>query len=248
MPGPSRLLAAVAAVLVLLGAGWVSAAETFRDTAHKYALDLPDGWEVVSPKDLRELNTTARQSNPHDALVRLAAFRPVGTVGLARGKNPLAVVISIPNTRPDMTFRDFERELTFLFATRNHGRTILRTPLAFDEQKKRLIVQCNLNDSLAEYSGAFLGKDEVLIVSAAAERRTYPDHVPTFEKIVNSFRFEDPSAPPAPPAPPSFLDRTLGPLGQTEQMAIVGGVVGVLVLVVGVLLLGRSPQRRGPAF
>jgi hypothetical protein len=246
MGGSWRLLSVAVVAVVLLGAGRVSAAETFRDTAHKYALDLPDGWEVVPSSDLPAVN--AAYGSPRNPLKTITAFREVGTVGIpVKGKRPLVVVHLILFYRPEMTFEEFEKEFTRRFTLGVVGRLFLRAPLAFDEQRKRVIAQFN-DEVIGEYSGGFLGKDEAIAVSGVVERRAFNDHLPTFEKVVDSFRFEDPNAPPAPPAPPSLLDRTFGPLGQTAQLAIVGGVVGVLVLVVGVFLMRRPPERRGPGF
>ena len=244
-----RILAAVAAVVVLLGTGRVSAAEPFRDTAHKYALDLPDGWEVMPPQDFAAMNTTVRQRDPDDPFLLLTAFRPTGMTGFpVRGKNVLVVVSTLPTDKPDKPFPEFEKEITQIFTRRGHrGQSELRVPLAFDERRKRVTVQTTLLGKF-EYDAAFLGKDELIILQCLCEERILKDHLPTFEKLADSFRFEDPNAPPPPPAPPSLLDRTLGPIGATAQMAVVGGVVGVLVLVIGVFMMKRSPDRREPRF
>jgi len=68
--------------------------------------------------------------------------------------------------------------MTRVFTMRDaYGRTDLRGPLAFDEQRKRMIGQVN-DAAIGEYAAGFLGKDE-LIVAPFSERRTYKDHVPT---------------------------------------------------------------------
>jgi hypothetical protein len=248
MAGVNRLVIGLAAVTLLGFAGPVRGGETYRNAAHKYAIDLPDGWEA-RPWETSEFTWTRERGATKTATRvddRGTTLCPIGAAG---DKLPAAIIEALPHDRPDeVTFAEFEKVMTRVFTTRDRfGRSDLRTPLAFDEQRKRMVVQIN-DGERAAYAAGFFGKTEIVVILCAADRRSYPDHLPMFEKMVDSFRFEHPSAPAAPPAPPAFLERTFGPLGQTAQMAIVGGVVGVLVLVAGVLLMGRSPPRREPRF
>jgi hypothetical protein len=246
MVGRRCLSSAGVAAAFLLVAGPVRA-EPYKDAAHKFALDVPDGWEVVPAKELAALNAAARRADPRDSLTRVAAFRPAGTgKSPTPWKHPRVTVASIPFHEPDATFKDFEKVLTRVFTMRNaYGQTNLRAPLAFDESKKRLIVQCNNDDGQAEYAAGFIGEKEIIIVSGLVERKAYKEHLPTFEKVVESYRFEDPSA--APPGGESpYLDRVLGTkLGRNGQTAAIGVGVAVVVLLVGSVFLKEKPGRHG---
>jgi hypothetical protein len=237
MPVLCRVLVAGLAAAAL--AAPARGGEPYKDAAHKFALVLPDGWEVVPDKELAAFNADNRQDNPRDRYVRIALFRPAGQGGSpGNWKYPMASVVTIPFKEPDATFQDFEKVLTRVFTRRNpNGRSNLRVPLAFDEQRKRLIVQWDIDDGrLAEYSGGYIGKEEVVVVSGLVERKAYRDHVPTFEKFVDSFRFDDDPA--GKPAEPPYLDKLLKTnLGPTGQMAVVGLGVAAVVLLVGMVVL-----------
>jgi hypothetical protein len=244
MPGLHRLVAAGLAVAAVCTSGPARAGELFRDTVHKYVLEVPDGWEVVPPKDMAVLHQATRPDDPDKPYILLAAFRRVGTVGIpTRGRQPLALVTVLPTDKPDMTFAEFEKEITRVFTRRDaRGWTNLRAPLAFDETRKRVTVQTT-HHGVGEYDAGFLGKEEVIVLQCAAEERTFKDHQPAFEKLADSFRFEDPGAQPAADqttALDKMLKTNLGPNG---QMVAIGIGVTVVVLVLGVVFMRGKPDR-----
>src|SRR5439155_12680924 len=97
----------------------------------------------------------------------------------------------------------------------------------------------------AGFVAAHLGKDELVLVNCLTEEQSFKEHRPTFEKLTDSFRFEDP-ADPAPAAEPTGLDKMLKTnLGPTGQMVGVGVGVAAVVLVVGLVFLrGGKPARK----
>ncbi len=233
------------AIVLTMSASAAGAAEPYRDTAHKFALDVPDGWQVMLPRDLAEFNAAASRRSRDPSI---AGFRPVGTVGIpVRGKHPLVVVSAIANPKAELSFAEFEKSITEVF-TEDHtfGYRVLRTPLAFDEPRRRATMQCH-DDAIGIYAVAFLGKDEMILIGCLCERRSYETHLPTFKALAESFRFEGPDAVPvAPPPPPSLLDKTFGSIGPTGRTAIMGGAVAVVVLALGAVLMrgGDAPERR----
>ena len=236
----------LAATVALTLAGTGQAAEPYRDTAHKFALDVPDGWEVMQPRDLAAFNAASSRRNRTPSV---AGLRPAGTVGIpVRGKHPVVLVAAIPIDQAELSFAEFEKDMTRVFTDEHlFGPGGLRSPLAFDEPRRRATMQCQ-DDTLAVYSVASLGKDEVILVNCLCERRSYETHLPTFRALADSFRFDADAVPPAPPRPPSALDRVLGPLGPTGRMAAIGAAVGLGVLLVGAVLTrgGQQSRRRDP--
>lgn len=232
----------VGLVVVAGLAGGGRAAEPYRNAAHRFALDVPDGWEALPPRDLAAY---AANNGRRDRMPTVAGFRPAGTGGAPKGKHPLVLVSAMKNPKAELSFAEFETSITEVF-TADHvfGYRFLRTPLAFDEPRRRATLQCQ-DDTIGAYSVAFLGRDDMILVGGLCDRRGYTDQLPTFRALADSFRFDDPNAPPAPPPPPSLLDKVFGSVGPAGRTAAVGGAVAVVVLGLGaVLSRGGRPDRR----
>ena len=75
MIGPNRPFSAVVvAAVVLLGAGR-AAAEPYHNGQYDFNLELPASWRSLTPKEMKQLNATAKQATGENDAGFLAGFR-----------------------------------------------------------------------------------------------------------------------------------------------------------------------------
>lgn len=243
MRWPARL---IAAVLLVLAAGRAGA-DPYHNAEYKFGVELPPGWRAMRSGELKQVNAVMNRAMEVVEIKYVAGFR-YGTGDL--GKVPFALV-QLDTEPAGMSFDELEKEITRDIAVAKSNardpavwarvarRITIEDPV-FDRDRKRLTSKgwaTQRNPRVGFYSVGCLGPDGLVIVHCFAEEKDFKAHEADFVKLCDSFKF-DGEEKPAPAAPPTALDKLFGPsLGPTGQMAIVGAVVAVVVLVFGVLFL-----------
>jgi hypothetical protein len=192
----------------------------------------------------------------------VAAFRPARSPGTTT-RDGWAVVS--PRLRPDGTvliqldrrvkdstpFEDLEKELTRDYEASERGepeatlrlaRRLLSTRPEFDRERKRFTARGTVGrpgDVSTTVSVGRLSPNGLLILHGFTRPGGSEADLAVIQKMVESFRSDEPPAP-----PPSFLDRIFGDrVGPTGRMAIVGVVIALLVVAVGAVFLREKPAR-----
>lgn len=250
MTRPNRLRPTVLlAAIILLAGATPAAAQSYQDKTHHFSVDLPDGWEVIPPDELRQVNATLRKYVLESDASLAAAFRPIGS---KRGAMPVVVAHVDGEMNNGVPFEQFERQFGRNFeaarARKRSGRQI-RTTMArpvYDRERKRATFAASVTQEdggpIGMYTVYALGPDGAVVLTGYADAETFRDHVPAFVATADSVRFEEP---PAPTDYLSALDRLVGrPVGEYGRMAIVGGVSAAVVLLVGMVAWRGTPAPR----
>lgn len=230
---------------ILLGLPAIVQAEEFQDKERHYSLTLPEGWGVVPADAITKLNQIVAQRLPNQL--------PYKTGFQLKDRPPLDyphVLVAWETGNNSGTYDDIERILR-----QQEGKIrgdIKKTQGAFSEQLKSLsageiILDRHRNRVVLRFEQdvagigkvqgitvGFLGKDGSLWLHCYDRDSSASATLPTFEKILDSFRYEPGYA----FQPGSSAWRSPAVLG-----AAAGGIIAVIAA--APLLLWRWWQKMG---
>jgi hypothetical protein len=250
---PNRpVAAAVAAVLLLVGAGRATA-DPYHNADYKFNLTLPDGWRAMAAAELKQVNAVVGQLLGGAGVKYVAGFRPVEVVP---GKSPY-VLVQVDKDVAGMSFEDFRKEYNKnLSAARSAMSGVTFDNPVYDTERKCIICRGTVGQGAAKVgvkSVGYLGPDGAVVLHCYAPEADFKSHESTFTRLTTMFHFDGQELPghkAEQPAPGADLRDRLGglDLGENGRMVIIGGATVVLVLIVGWFVVREKPDRRRPAF
>jgi hypothetical protein len=203
MIGPNRLfLPVIVAAVVLVGAGRVGA-ETYRDAAHHFTLEVPAGWRVMEPGIAAVLRKEFHQELGGDAEF-LVGLCPRGTViPLAPGNmpTPFAFAYFVRSDTAGRTAEQAEQTAcehipgwssTWGFVPTTEDGVAYQS-LEYDRSRSRAVIRFRLGEPGWQCDGVefvHVGSEGTLHVVAITRTPEYEKYRPTFEQLDQSFRFD----------------------------------------------------------
>jgi hypothetical protein len=218
-----------ALVAAAAGAAWC-VQTTYRDSAHRWAVTLPDGWALRPDSEVAEANAAAGGGG----FSYVAKFAPADAVD---DSAPYVLAQWTPGPLGKASWSEIERQLgaadlkklvsesgsaaSALAEQADFGRIVL------DEKKRRMIVRISLDlpdggKRLGVCVGHF-GKDGMAQLNCYAMEKDFPARQAVFDAMTDSFRFDSG----AEWSEPSFLS-SLDWSSMVVRM-IVFGIVGAFV-------------------
>jgi len=223
------------ALIALLASSPVARAESYRDAAHHFAMDLPKGWEVMSSAELAQINAFVQQKMPGQ-VAYIQGFRPKGS---ALGSYPYSLVqLQAGNTAASYeeiektlaretngAVKKVEGSLADLVKEISVGSAIL------DRTHNRILVRIQMTVAgvgpVQGISVGNIGSEGIVSIHSYALENDFARHVPTFNQMNDSFKFDSgytftPSA--------GFWQRIgAGALSGAAKGGIAGALIGLLV-------------------
>jgi hypothetical protein len=239
----NALLAAAALALVSAAPG---RADPYHNTEYHFRVDLPPGWTVLSAEELRRTNAVLEKMFPGMEVTMVAGFQPRKGDFVDTG----CVLVQVDRRVTNKTsFEELERELKRDVPASRRGepeatlrlvRRIIYDVPTFDHERGRYtltgIVPIKPGKVYMSSVG-YLGPDGLVILHGFTRVGGARSELDPFTQLSDSFRFEEPEK------PRSVLDRVFGDqIGQVGRMAIIGGVIAVLVVIIGALGMREKPR------
>ena len=233
-----RLFSVLIAVLVIPSPG---NAESYRDAANHFQLEVPNNWRTLTADELARFNTGAKNT-PYDG-----AFRPVDKFF---GSAPYILYLVHRGAYTGASYEDIERDIASSTKTvliKDKGESAadifnnLRVGEGFlDRDRNRLYMRSEVDIGLGEKTQVFsdfhLGSAGSVQVIGYALANEVAEFVPQFVRMNESFRF-DPGFQFKPFARPPTADPQ-----RSNLIAAITVVSAVAVALCGLLIY--SVQRR----
>lgn len=248
----TRLLAAVVAVLVSAG---LAAAQPYVDSTRHFTLEVQPGWRALTLKEIDLANSVMAQRMPEQKVQYIAGFQLIGSPLL---RFPYVLVSAHPGATSGMTFDQMEKTILKDL----HGPDLGRVQQAFpemaggvtfesptlDRARRRIVVQSRSvladGSAIRGLTVIHLGSEGFVVVNCYDQDLSFERRLPTFDRINDSFRFDDGYAFTPFEAQP-FWRRLIGnPAGEMAAAGIVCGVVGGLCGLILQLFTRKKPQPR----
>jgi hypothetical protein len=212
------------AVLLLLLLPAVATAGTYENPIHGFALELPPGWVEAGPE--------VKLEAPPDAPFRFLGALTTGSAAVL--DHPYVVLQFTPAPLDRMTLEAFEKQIV----------TALRRGIPgvasaeWDRDRRRLRMRGVARHAelgpVFSYHVAFPATDGIVQLNAYALQDEFEATVPTFERIAESFRFEEGRA-----WTPRVADEPGGNDGWM-RILVVAGVGAAAGVIVGLLRRRKS--------
>jgi hypothetical protein len=248
MVKPTTILAVC--VCAHLGAVSLSAAP-YRDAARHFTLDLPQGWEALSPEELNQINTAVKQlkapqpiryetgfrrsdSDPGSYPFVLLQVQTANTTGASYEE--LEKALSRDLNAP---LKELQGQLTDVVKDMSIGTAVL------DRTRNRVLVRMQMNVAgegpVQGLSVGHLGKDGLVFLHCYATAPEFERWLPTFNQLNDSFRYD--AGYTFTPGSGSIW-RKIG--GGAFNGAIIGGVAGGLAALVAALFRKKAKPKPEP--
>lgn len=212
MPRLNPVPAAVAVVIVLAGAGR-AAADTYRDEALRFTVELPAGWQVMPAAELKQNNefVRSRHLGTGEVVQYRAGFRPPSTAlhdrstfalvqfvpGPTDGKTAEVVAREVNQAARGQTVKEFRGRLSGVLADLSVGSAGVdrdRNWVVF-----RMAAATRTGQRVESLSVGHVGPDGVVMVHSYFDPARKALAVAAVERLNESFRFD-----PAPGGPAGF--------------------------------------------
>jgi hypothetical protein len=197
----SRQLPGVATLALLVAALPVprARAETYRDAARHYTLELPQGWQTMAADEIKMINDMVNQRMP--GKVRYdAGFRPKGG---GPGTFPYILVQFQPFGRGGVTYEDIERDMARVFnsgikkaegAFSDMTRNISVGSVILDRSRNRLVIRIQADavgvGAIQALSVGHIGSEGIVLLHGYDVDKSFPATVPVLTQINDSFQLE----------------------------------------------------------
>jgi hypothetical protein len=251
MPRRSLLCIVLVALGLILHAGNGALAETHRDAARHYSLELPPGWVAMPPEQVKLINDMVAQSMPTANVRYHAGFLP-------QTMPPGTILYALVQYQPPMgkTYEEIERNVARDFpaglkqaegALGDLARNLTVGSPVLDRARSRIIMRFQMQapppvGALQGFSVWHLGKEGVVQIHCYAPEKDFQTYSPIFNQLQDSFRFDPGYTFDAASASSSSSAGKKVAIG-----AIIGGVVGGLAggaVALVKLLTGKKPKPR----
>jgi hypothetical protein len=218
--------------------------ETYRDAARHFTVTLPDGWAVMPPDALAQVNEMA---------VRMGGTRYEAAFmvkGQQPGSYPYVLVQSMPRNTSGVSYEQIERELARDFSGEvkkvegklaDIGKNLTMGKPGLDRGTNRVYNRLQMDVALFGringLSVGTLGKDGVVFLHCYARDADFNRLLPTFNALADTFHYDAGyEFVPGQAWTPSFDFK--GGLGGGATGGIIGGAAG------GIVALGFALARR----
>jgi hypothetical protein len=242
-------LIAVALGLLLMAAPAVGA-EPYRDAARHYSLTIPPGWKAMPPNAVMMINNMVRQKMPGVDIRYDGAFQ---LQGQQPGAYPYILVQVQPIPGGGASYEQIEAELA---KGVKEGIKKVEGPIsdlaknlsvgtpALDRTRNRVVTRIEMDvlgvGRIQGLSVGFLGANDMVYLHCYAREADFPKYLPTFDALLESFRFD-----PGYAFVPQSNDPFWRGIGSGALVgAVAGGLAGIfaggLILIIRKLL--KKPE------
>ncbi len=243
----NSITAPIAAVLLTCGMTLPAAAESYRDAANHFSVELPPGWHLMPAQEVQQINEAVRQRMPGSNIHYEAGFRPVDG---GPGTFPYVLVQLQQGKTAGSSYEEIERSLTRELnssikdvegSISDLAKNVSLNSGGLDRTRNRVLIRMQMDvagvGKVQGFTIGHIGSEGVVFLHCYAPEKDVAALLPTYDRLSESFRF-DPGYTFTPG--PGFWGKVLR---SAAIYGIIGGIVGSLAGVVGYLLRKKSQPK-----
>ncbi len=246
-----RWMISLGAIVALVGNPALSAAETYRDEANHFSIDLPAGWHAMPRAQLTAINEMVRQRAPK--ISYSAGFRPEGAA--ADGYPYVLLQVNQANLA-NASYEELERNLGKEFnagvkkaegAIQDVAKNLSIGSVVLDRSRNWVLVrgQVDVNGvgRVQNLGVGHLGKDAIVFAHCYATEADFERQRLVFEQLNSDFRFDQGYG--FIPGSGSSIWSKVG--GGALSGALIGGIGGGVAAALFLLFFRKKPKPSGDA-